>query len=219
MRNKIHSEVDGLAREETKEELCASPKMVGTKVGAGGSPAPKAHLDYAPSGARTHLRKYHEKTVAFASKIIKAEDELLATGIPPSDIKDYYDGPRWAMFSVWRPLKTVKRDPLTSSDCRTFPKEDYIDFNVLLPSGVQGKVNEESHREQVYLAYGSEKHEWHWILNQRPDEVLIIQLFDREAEKNGLGIAGGVMHSSVNIEGTEEEEARESVEVRCTVIW
>jgi hypothetical protein len=55
--------------------------------------------------------------------------------------------------------------------------------------------------------------------NQEPDEVLIIQLFDSEAERNGLGVAGGVMHSSVHIEGTEMEEARESVEVRCTVIW
>lgn len=49
--------------------------------------------------------------------------------------------------------------------------------------------------------------------------MLIIQLFDSEAERNGLGVAGGVMHSSVHIEGTEMEEARESVEVRCTVIW
>jgi hypothetical protein len=49
--------------------------------------------------------------------------------------------------------------------------------------------------------------------------VLIIQLFDSEAEKNGLGVAGGVMHSSVHIDGAGKEEARESVEVRCTVIW
>ena len=53
---------------------------------------------------------------------------------------------------------------------------------------------------------------------KKPDEVLIIQLFDSEAEMNGLGVAGGVMHSSVH-EGAEMEEARESVEVRCTVIW
>ena len=218
MRNSIHSEVDGLARKESPEELNAFPKMVGTKAGAGGSPAPKVHLDYAPSGARTHLRKYHERTTDFAAEIIKVEDELLAAGVPRSEIKDHYDGPRWAMFSVWRPLKPVKRDPLALSDCRTFPKDDYVDFNVLFPTNVRGE-KEESHQEQVYLAYGSEKHEWHWISNQQPDEVLIIQLFDSEAEKNGLGVAGGVMHSSVQIEGTENEEARESIEVRCTVIW
>jgi hypothetical protein len=222
MRNSIHSEVDGLARKEEKEELDAFPKMVGTKAGAGGSPAPKVHLDYTPAGARTHLRKYHEKTAAFATGIIEAEDRLVAKGVHPSEIKDHYDGPRWAMFSVWRPLKTVKRDPLALSDCRTFPKEDYIDFHVLFPTGVKEQgdgLGDGSHKEQVYLAYGSEKHEWHWISNQQPDEVLVIQLFDSEAEKNGLGVAGGVMHSSAHLEGTEAEEARESVEVRCTVIW
>ena len=33
------------------------------------------------------------------------------------------------------------------------------------------------------------------------------------------GLAGGVMHSSVHVDGTEDEEARVSIEVRCVVIW
>jgi len=215
MRNNIHTEVDGLAREDSPEEVSEFPKFVGTKVGAGGSPAPKVHLDYAPSGARTHIRKYHAKVTELCSEIIEAENRLLAKGVWPAGLKDHYDGPRWAMFSVWRPLKAVRRDPLALSDCRTFPKEDYVDFNVLFPSA----GGAENHKEEVYLAYGSEGHAWHWISNQQPDEVLIIQLFDSEAEKNGLGVAGGVMHSSVHVDGTEHEQARESVEVRCTVIW
>jgi hypothetical protein len=219
MRNNIHTEVDGLAAKEDKE-ASQFPKMVGTKAGAGGSPAPKVHLDYAPAGARTHLRKYHTRTSELAAAVIEAEDKLLVKGVAPEELKDHYDGPRWAMFSLWRPLKTVRRDPLALSDCRSFPKKDYVDFNVLFPTGVKSDgSNEESHKESVFLAYGSEKHEWHWISNQEPDEVLVIQLFDSDAEKNGLGVAGGVMHSSVHIEGTESEEARESVEVRCTVIW
>ena len=215
MRNNIHTEIDGLAREESKEEVSEFPKFVGTKVGSGGSPAPKVHLDYAPNGARAHIRKYHARVAELSSEIIEAEDRLLAKGISLAELKDHYNGPRWAMFSVWRPLKTVKRDPLALSDCRTFPKEDYVDYKVSFPSA----GGEESHKEEVFLACGSEGHAWHWISNQRPDEVLIIQLFDSEAEKNGLGVAGGVMHSSVHIDGTGKEEARESVEVRCTVIW
>lgn len=225
MRNNTHTEVDGLAKDdnaaasaEDKEQVSDFPKLIGTKVGSGGSPAPKVHLDYAPSGARKHIRTYHAETTKLCVPIIEAEDKLLASGIPPSNLKEHYEGPRWAMFSIWRPLKPVRRDPLALSDCRTFPKEDYVPFNVLFPTGV-GEESEKSHREEVFLAYGSDKHEWHWISNQHPDEVLIIQLFDSEAERNGLGIAGGVMHSSVHIEGTEDEEARESVEVRCTVIW
>jgi len=217
MRTTTHTEVDGLARVEDKDELAAFPKMVGTKAGAGGSPAPKVHLDYAPAGARTHLRNYHPLTRKLAGAVIEAEDRLLASGVSPTELPGIYDGPRWAMFSIWRPLKTVRRDPIALSDCRTFPKEDYVNFSVLCPTGVDDGSS--SHRESVFLAHASENHAWHWISNQEPDEVLVIQLFDSDAEKNGLGVAGGVMHSSVEIEGTENEEARESIEVRCTVIW
>lgn len=72
MRNSIHTEVDGLAREEDEEDKLAFPKMVGTKSGSGGSPAPKVHLDYAPEGARTHLRKFHQKTKELSAAIIEA---------------------------------------------------------------------------------------------------------------------------------------------------
>ena len=230
LRNNFHTEVDGLARSEDKkgdgdpessevdEGIPNFPKMVGVQAGAGGSPAPKVHLDFAPNGARTHLRKYHSRTTELAASIIEAEDKLLASGVSPSDLPSRYDGPRWAMFSIWRPIKPVRRDPIALSDCRTFPKEDYIPLNILFPSGGEDGASG-VHTEESFLAYGSDKHEWHWISNQKPDEVLIIQLFDSEAEKKGLGVAGGVMHSSVHIEGTEGEEPRESLETRCTVIW
>ncbi|KAG0646425.1 Oxidoreductase chyM [Hyphodiscus hymeniophilus] len=139
-----------------------------------------------------HLRKYHEKTTAFAAEVISAEDRQLSFGISADEARTLYDGPRWAMFSIWRLLRTVRRDPLALSDCRTFPRDDYVDFSVLFPTGVKRvEGEEECHREQVFMARGN------------ADEVLVIQLFDSEAER----------------EGTEKEEARESVEVRCTVIW
>ena len=169
----------------------------------------KVYLDYAPSGARTHLRKFHPKTRHLAALIIQAEDMVLASGIPLSDLKDHYDDPRCAMFSVWRPLRTVHRDPLAISDCRAFPKEDYVPFRVLFSTIVH---DDESgiHREEVFLAYCSDQHRRRLISNQ---------LFDSEPEKNGLGVAGGVMDSSVDLEGTESEPARVSLEVRCTVMW
>jgi hypothetical protein len=238
MRTNTHTEIDGLAEDDkpststtssTSENIePAFPKMVGTKPTSAGSPAPKVHLDFAPAGARTHLRKYHPETLKRASAIIAAEDALLASGTKPEELGKKYNGPRWAMFSIWRPLKTVRRDPLALSSTATFPKEDYVPFSVLFPTGVKGEEDgdgdgDEGHWEAVYLAHGSKEgngeHEWYWIKEQRPEEVLVIQLFDSEAEKEGRGVAGGVMHSAVTLEGTEEEEARESVEVRCCAIW
>jgi hypothetical protein len=228
MRTATHTEVDKLATSEDDNDSAATeaqafvkyPKMTGTRSGSGASPAPKVHLDFAPAGARQHLRKFHPETAKRASPIIEAENRVLASGISEAELKNHYDGPRWAMFSIWRPLKPVKRDPLALSDVSVFPSEDYLPFNILFPSG-DGTGGDEmkTHREMGYLAYGSDTHKWHWISNQQPDEVLVIQFFDSEAEKVGPGPAGGVIHSSVTLEGTEGEEARESLEVRCTVMW
>ncbi len=184
MRTATYTEVDKLASSEVgnvkveAEMLANYPKMIGTKSGGGASPAPKAHNDFAPEGARTYLRKFHPETKKRAAQIIEAEDKLLASGVVTSELKTHYDGPRWAMFSIWRPLKPVKRDPLALSDVSVFPAEDYVAFNILVPSG-EGLEDDETktHKEAAYLAYGSDQHEWHWISNQQPDEVLVLNFF------------------------------------------
>ena len=106
-------------------------------------------------------------------------------------------------------------------------------FKVRFPIGDPSSLDddeadkEESHQKDIFLTYNSKRdvnrdsdqeHEWYWIKNQKPEEVLIIRIFDSEAERDNRGVAGGTMPSSVYLEGTEEEEARESVEVRCLVI-
>ncbi|KAF8851205.1 hypothetical protein BDZ45DRAFT_696086 [Acephala macrosclerotiorum] len=240
IRNNLHTEVDGLARsqdksssenggEEKKDDLDDFPKLIGVGEGTGASPAPKLHLDFAPEGARTHLRKYHPKATILAQEIIEAEDKIcLEKGISIQELgqEGNYTGPRWAMFSVWRPLKKVRRDPLAVGDCSTFPQADYVEFDVRFPT-IGGREGE-THGERAFLSYGpkgsrvGERHEWYWIKGQDVDEVLVIQLFDSEAEKEGRGMGGGVMHSSVVLDeedSGEVKEARESCEVRCCVIW
>ena len=229
VRTQVHSEVDALATSEDKadSDLDAGagdedpwPKMVGTSTGGGASPAPKVHLDFSPAGARTHLRKYHGVLAEAGSEVIAAEDRLAASGIANGDLAEHYDGPRWAMFSIWRPLKRVTRDPLAFADRRTFPKSDYIPVKLVEPTGkaLQHLYPDEadSHAAETLLAYANDTHKWCWIWDMQPEEVIIIQLFDSEAEKRGYC---GVMHSSVDVPGTEHERARESIEVRCTAIW
>lgn len=186
------------------------PQIIGTGATAGVGPAPKVHLDYAPEGARIHLRDFHPAVTAFSKDIIAAEDRIQAKGLP---LKQNYDGPRWALFSIWRPLKPVVRDPLALLDCQTIPDEDHVSIKVRFP-GARGP-----HDVTSYVARGSDKHAWHWISNQQPEELLVIQFFDSDYEKSGLGIAGGVLHSSVDLEGMEKEEPRESLEVRCLAVW
>jgi hypothetical protein len=107
IRSCTHTEVDGLATSEDKDSATEDakaddpfPKMIGTTPGSGASPAPKVHLDFSPAGARTHLRKYHQKLAEAGAGVISAEEELLQSGTSVDDLTQKYNGPRWAMFSV-----------------------------------------------------------------------------------------------------------------------
>jgi hypothetical protein len=184
----------------------------------GGQPSAKVHLDYTPAGARTHLRKFHPKFTAAAAEVIKAEDALLAEG---KDLKIHYkdsDGPRWAIYSIWRPLKTVRRDPIGMSDQRTIQADDYVHTRMRFPALGQPGVTE-PHDIGSYLARYSEGHKWYWIEEQKPEEVAIITFYDSGAEKEGGPASGGILHSSLELPGTEDQEVRESVELRCLCIW
>ncbi|OCT52860.1 GA4 desaturase [Cladophialophora carrionii] len=196
------------------------PQFIGFSPQHGGaSPAPKVHLDYAPNGARTHLRKYHPTMTAVAKPIIEAEEKLLAEG---KSLRDEYAssglGPRWALYSIWRPLKRVRRDPLALGDARTFLESDYVPVIVKTPNLGVSEESKETHDTESYLARWSSGQKWYFISEQEPEEVLVIGLFDSERDKETVA-AGGTLHSSVDLEGTENEEARESIELRCLAIW
>lgn len=193
------------------------PQFIGfDPTQGGGQPSAKVHLDYRPSGARTHLRKFHPKYTEAAADIIQAEDALLAEG---KDLKTHYktsSGPRWAIYSIWRPLKTVRRDAIAVNDQRTVQPEDYVGSRMLFPNlGQPGAAG--IHDIDCYLSRYSEGHKWYWVEEQKPEEAVIITFFDSDAEKDGR--PGGILHSSVELPGTEDQETRESVELRCLCIW
>ena len=214
--------------EESSSLETGFPQFIGFTQSAGGaSPAPKIHLDYAPKGARVHLRQYHPTLRSSASAIIAAEDTLTAAGL---SLAEHYastpGAPRWALFSIWRPLKRVTRDPLALGDARTFTAGDYIPVDVVTPNlgratGCDGGAAEAqgTHTAESYLASYAAGHRWWWISDQRAEEVLVIGLFDSDREKADPVAGGGTLHSSVELEGVEGEAARESLEFRCLAIW
>lgn len=223
LRTQVHSEVDTLSIEPSGAEFSPDdagpcPRMIGFSSAGGASPAPKVHLDFSPLGARTHIRKYHRNIALAAEPVIQAENRLLESGVKWEELKDHYrdkregdEGvPRFALFSIWRPLRTIHRDPLGLSSCASFPISDYVPIDVVQPNGrhipphlsqmidpmhlLQKDLNRghgetPTHLSNSYLAYApSDKerksHGWHFISKQEPVEVLIIQLFDNEMEAN-----------------------------------
>ncbi|KAI1806924.1 GA4 desaturase [Daldinia bambusicola] len=227
LRASVWTEMDSLATHgnnapddaSTTSDLETSfPQFIGFNPTHGAaSPASKIHLDYSAKGARTHIRNHHPGIAEAAADIIRREDALLGAG---QDLKDTYrdsGGPRWALYSVWRPLRTVTRDPLAVLDCGTLREEDCVPVDVRTP--YLGTETEGTYLAEGLVARYSQGHKWCWIEGQKPEEVLILTFFDNDAEAEGRVAAGGAFHSSVEVPGTEGEVARESLEVRCLCIW
>lgn len=196
------------------------PIVVGFASAMGGiPPAPKVHLDYAPAGARTHIRLFHPIVTKACDPIIAAEDRLLAAGLAlDAHYSTAASAPRWAIYSLWRPIKPVKRDPLAVGDARSFAKEDYVPIDVPAPTNGMDGERKEPHVMKAYVSRGRDEHRWCYVSEQMPDEVLVVGLWDSGHEGDSVG-AGGAMHTSVEIEGREGEEPRESLELRCLAIW
>ncbi|KAI2609841.1 GA4 desaturase [Hypoxylon fragiforme] len=131
-----------------------------------------------------------------------------------------YDGPRYAMFSVWRPWETVRRDPLAvllapaadPDGCVALPRmyrnrpgcvSEYYNENALVRPPARGG-------EQV----------WGYISEQKPEEVLALKFYDSEALRRGDGSVRLMCpHSAFTLPGTEDQPARRSCELRVWCIW
>ncbi|KXT11118.1 hypothetical protein AC579_641 [Pseudocercospora musae] len=130
--------------------------------------------------------------------------------------------PRYGAFSVWRPLKTVQRDPIVVCDSRTNDRNELapVDFRAL-------SEMKESAEYSMQALMGlppryPEKQKWYWIPNQTPEDVLFIKFSDSAAgsiSTDGTPIALGCMHTSAIVPGTEDLEVRESVEARVYAFW
>ncbi|SPJ78239.1 related to desaturase [Fusarium torulosum] len=274
VRNQLYSEGDASSTTQTKEDGQSSneentselfPPIFGNSLKDGICPAPKVHLDCTPKGARCHIRQYHSDVASAAEKVIEAENSLLKSGVKWDDLKDHYQKenigggiPRFALFSIWRPLRTVHRDPLALASAASFPASDYVPSdqreprdkripahlshlidpknpNADISTGYNEK-DEATYQTQGYLAYAPQdieqkSHDWHFISQQEPSDVLVIQLFDNEMEAyaraplgDGKGMSdlgvGGAIHSAFELVGQDKtDEARESIEVRVAAFW
>ena len=131
--------------------------------------------------------------------------------------------PRVAAYSVWRPLKTVQRDPLAVALYGSIEKDDFlpIPYRALSDSGENGEYIMEALTVKPPKDDASlQSQKWYIVPNQTPDEVLVIKFADTEAEKDPENVAGFAAHASPAIEETSSDaEVRESVEARVIAFW
>lgn len=195
---------------KVKEMDMSVPYMGGYgKVDAIG-PARSIHIDYSPDGARQIIRNVRADVRESAKDIIAAEDAAVEAG---KNILDY-GGRRYGMFSVWRPLRKVGRDPVAICDPGT------IDFDEDLVEHVNKQPSDQGdYLAGLWMLKGdrAESQKWYWISEMDVDEVFIIQFYDSWAKREGRPI--GAPHGGVQLVGKDDGPERNSVEARCVVIW
>ncbi|KXS94001.1 hypothetical protein AC578_3105 [Pseudocercospora eumusae] len=130
--------------------------------------------------------------------------------------------PRYGALSVWRPIKTVQRDPIVVCDSRTNDRNELapVDFRAL--SEVKESAEYSMQALMGLPPKYPEKQKWYWIPHQTPEDVLFIKFSDSAAgtiSGYGTPIAPGCLHTSAIVPGTEDLEVRESVEARVYAFW
>lgn len=181
----------------------------GKQGGGSLEPARPVHVDYTSEGLRRTARDCRHDIREVAREALDAED---ARG-RGEDVSV----PRYAAYSVWRPIKTVKRDPLAVADCRTLDKSELMrDEYRALSDNAKGEYMMENWVLLPPKEKGRAK--YYWLPEQQPDEVLILKFADTQADEDP-NVAMCCAHGAAEIPGTEEEEPRMSIECRVLAFW
>lgn len=120
----------------------------------------------------------------------------------PDEAEELLKG-RYQIINVWRPIKTILKDPLAVADAHTVPDDDLVPIGLIYPDR-QG---------ETYSVKPDPGIKWYYRYGQTPDLVTLIKCFDSKVD----GRARRVPHTAFVNPETENEAGRESIEVRALV--
>ncbi|KAJ5126762.1 hypothetical protein N7448_007541 [Penicillium atrosanguineum] len=136
------------------------------------APAHIVHSDFTAAGALCHLR----------SVVQDAEErQRLLEG-------------RVQIINVWRPLKTIERDPLATGD------KTALQNRLVLPTGWN---------ELGKYAFNP-RQKWYYVGGQRPQEAPIFRQFDSQEDQGGMTLP----HTAFVDPSSTSGPARESIEIK-----
>lgn len=110
---------------------------------------------------------------------------------------------RYQIINTWRPIKTIRKDPLAVADATSVPDDDLLPVQLIYPDRVG----------ETFTVKWGQSHKWFFLREQSPEEVLLIKCFDSKTD----GRARRAPHSAFVDGEFEGEKARESIEVRALV--
>ena len=156
-------------------------------------PVRRVHIDEAPASA---LREYQY--------YVK----------PDEPGNEHLKGRPFGIYNTWKPLQTVRKDPLCLCDVRSIEDEDLEITGVFVLN--VGEIQNISLKPPA----PGRQHDFVYVREQRPDQALVFRIFDSridtaESKKRSHGVA----HTSFVDPGTEKQAPRQSVEVRSFCIF
>jgi hypothetical protein len=183
-------------------------------------PVQQVHVDQTPRAAEVRLRRH----------VPKEEADELAQG-------------RYQIINVWRPIENPAFDhPLAVIDWRSTSPSDFIAVDLLYPRrdsldaddddrGKEKMPDPSSHsstegyevKGETMSVAANEKHQFYYMKDMTPDEVMFLKCFDSwgEGMENGKkGLALRTPHTAFEDPNTPQDApGRQSIEVRCLVFY
>ncbi|KAI1120499.1 hypothetical protein F5Y10DRAFT_125014 [Nemania abortiva] len=123
--------------------------------------------------------------------------------LPAEEAAELLKG-RVQIINVWRPIKTVERDPLAVADAHSVGEDDLVPIGLIYPT----------RKGETLAVRHSPAHRWYYKRGLTPQEVLLIKCFDSKTD----GRARRIPHTAfVDPSSKPDAPSRESIEVRCLV--
>ncbi|KAK1461265.1 hypothetical protein CMEL01_14901 [Colletotrichum melonis] len=144
--------------------------------------------------------------------------ELLEDTIPKMDHPPKSMPPkgRVLMVNVWRPLKTIKRDPIAFLVPKSIRSQERHAQIFSRPEGKFKVFGKDAQDFWLDTASYSEDHDWVFLDHQQPDEPVLFLQWD-SASLESFESRMAVFHSSFEDSRFMNEEERASIELKCLV--
>ena len=148
--------------------------------------------------------------VDYAGSSSALEGTIAELNLPPHIAALFSTSLRYCFLGMWRPLKTVKRDPLAVCDATSVAEDDYqVRQRVFSRTGIKSENYVMSHEGE------RNRHEWWWMSEMQPTEMVVFKGYD-----TGRGEIGWrCPHTAFKLPGSGQEQARESIETRVVCFW
>jgi len=224
IRNGYYAEVESMLRarlpQKVKKVVIFDHTIRRRVKDAPRQPVQQVHVDQTPGAAEARVRRH----------------------VPASEAEELLKG-RYAIINVWRPIAHPASDfPLAVIDWRSTQPEDFVKVDLLYPQregqdgddddrGKERLPDEESlfktdgyeAKGETYGVAPSERHEFYYVKDMTPEEVMLLKCFDSRGEgaRGGKkGVADRTPHTAfVDPNTAPDAPGRQSIEVRCLVFY